>query len=784
MQTLLKPLRRTALFLFSLFFPVVLVFPAHAVEPRPLTMAPLAEIPPAQMEAYATIRDHIEKRLQRPVHLAPGKNYTDLLNQFGEGKIDIFFGGSYTYQLAKERYGAIPVAQWKIDGKTDFQSYIFVRKESGIEDLRQLQGRRFAFTDPLSTSGYLVPRVRMAEEAGIIDPSQFFSEIKFKQNYRDLFDAVFLGEVDAGAIASYQFDGFGRRAQLLRVIWKSPPLSFGFVFANGQTLFETEIAEIRKAFFSIGKTPETESLAKVFEFVEPPKNVHDWVDGYRKRLDALPRVEPHPKERPLLPKMPSSLLSPGLSLIIIAILFVPLLLYVLYDTWRNRERLSKGFSLRLVVAFVVVIFLAGLVTVVAIYFPLKERLTRNADESAILFTQTVLLAAHDAILHGDKTYLARYAESLIRQHEAELTHVAFYGKEGALLASAGRVPLEETLSLSTISLPVMVGEQQEGKVAIGFSQERATRVWKEALFAILLITLLTTLIAILVALKDTLRITQPIADLTAYTKQIAAGQLDQKAPVVSNDEIGQLAEAFNQMMEKLKNTIFREKKLEDINVVLAEASHRLKNVIAGINNYAFLLQEKFPHDSSGRREVDLIREKVKEFYDIAGMLVLRETSFKSVDLLEVLNKAVANADSRAKENSIEIMTRHDPPPFKIKGDGERLTSVFDNLISNAIEALMEKKEGTRSIQITFRRREDKIIAEVEDNGSGILEEILPRIFDPFFTTKGEKKGTGPDLYTTYLAVKQHGGRIDVEQREEGGSRFIVEFPTNPEGLDD
>ncbi len=460
MRTLLRPALQTiTTFFFLLFFLAVFAFPARAAEPRPLTLAPLAEVPPAHMEAYEAIRDYIEKTLRRPVRLAPGKSYDDLLGEFGEGKVDVFFGGGYTYQLAKEKYGAQPVAQWKIDGKSHFQSYIFVRKESGIEDLRQLQGRRFAFTDPLSTSGYLVPRVSMAKEAGIRDLNTFFSEVKFKQNYRDVIDAVLNGEVDAAAVASYQFDGFGRRAQGLRVIWKSPPLPFGFLFANGQTLTETEIAEIRKAFLSIGKTPETESLAKVFEFVEPPKDVHDWVNDYRKDLKELPPLEQHLEERPLLPKIPTSLFSPTFSLKTIAILFVPLFLYVLYDTWRNRERLWKGFSLRLVVAFVVVIFLAGLMTVVAIYFPLKERLTRNADESAILFTQTVLLAAHDAILQGDKTYLARYAESLIRQHEAELTHVAFYGKEGALLASAGRVPLEEkALTLSTVSLPVMMGE--------------------------------------------------------------------------------------------------------------------------------------------------------------------------------------------------------------------------------------------------------------------------------------------------------------------------------------
>ncbi len=288
------------------------------------------------------------------------------------------------------------------------------------------------------------------------------------------------------------------------------------------------------------------------------------------------------------------------------------------------------------------------------------------------------------------------------------------------------------------------------------------------------------MIATLVALKDTLRITQPLADLTNHIKEITPDNLDKKARIASNDEIGQLADAFNQMMEKLKNILFREKRLEDISLVLAEVSHRLKNTVAGINNYAFLLQEQLPHDAPGRREANLIREKARQLDHIIGVFAFPETSFKPVDLLEVVKQAVAKTDSRARENGIEITIRHDPPPFKIRGDGERLAWIFDNLISNAIEALTEKKEGARSIQIVLCKREDKVIVEVEDNGHGISEEILSRIFDPFFSTKHEKKGTGLGLFIVYLTVKQHGGKINVERREEGGSRFIIEFLTKSE----
>ncbi len=408
-----------------------------------------------------------------------------------------------------------------------------------------------------------------------------------------------------------------------------------------------------------------------------------------------------------------------------------------------------------------------------IYFPIKQGLDRNHNEAEHLFTQTVLLTAREAILRENKTSLTHYAKALIRQHPSELTHVVFYGNEGTPLVSAGRIPPpEKSRSFSIISLDMVLGNQKEGKVEIGFSRERAYRDWIEIVSKMFLIALVTTLIAILVALKDTLRITRPLADLTAHTKQIATGNLDQQAPVVSNDEIGQLADAFNQMMEKLKNTIFREQKLEGINLALAVVSHRLKNTIAGINNYAFLLQKELPHDAPGRPHVvDGIREGTGQIDRIIEMFVLRETSFKSVHLLEVVKQAVTKADSRAnglengsgtRENGVEITIRPDSPSLKIKGDGEQLGSVFDTLISNAIEALMEKEGGKRAISIALRRREDKVIAEVEDNGHGIPKENLSKIFEPFFTTKGEKRGTGLGLYIVHTIVKRHGGKINVE----------------------
>lgn len=232
-------------------------------------LVPVSEVPTIQSEIFQAVCNYLSEELKRPVHLTFTKSYSDLQERFGEGKIDIVFGGPYNYVLAREKYGAQPLVIRKLEGSVEYKSYIFVREESNINTLHDLKGKRFSFTDEISTSGYLLPRIMMFED-GIHDPNTFFSEIKFKRTYQDVLESVLLGEADGAAIASFQFEGFGLRNRTLKVIKKSPLLRLGPVFANPLTLSQAEMEEIKKAFLAIGKTQRTERLAKILqtEFLE------------------------------------------------------------------------------------------------------------------------------------------------------------------------------------------------------------------------------------------------------------------------------------------------------------------------------------------------------------------------------------------------------------------------------------------------------------------------------------------------------------------------------------
>ena len=158
-----------------------------------------------------------------------------------------------------------------------------------------------------------------------------------------------------------------------------------------------------------------------------------------------------------------------------------------------------------------------------------------------------------------------------------------------------------------------------------------------------------------------------------------------------------------------------------------------------------------------------------------------------IDVPPLLEQSLILVRHHLKAENIKLETSLSQDLPKIMGNAHQLEQVFINLLRNAIQAI-EAQEATRQIFVSVRlakglpnspkvlRFGSWVEIEIADTGTGIPKENLARLGEPFFTTKPPGKGTGLGLAVSLEIIEAHGGIISFSNREEGGTRVILQFP--------
>lgn len=149
-----------------------------------------------------------------------------------------------------------------------------------------------------------------------------------------------------------------------------------------------------------------------------------------------------------------------------------------------------------------------------------------------------------------------------------------------------------------------------------------------------------------------------------------------------------------------------------------------------------------------------------------------------LDLNEVVEAGLYFLESRCARSGITIARAMSPELPEITADASQLRQVFVNLAVNAIQAMPDG--GT--LKVSTRRAGDRAVLTIEDNGTGMREDVLKKIFIPFFTTKDVNEGTGLGLPVVHGIVTSHGGTIHVESSPGQGTRFDMELPVATDEL--
>jgi C4-dicarboxylate-specific signal transduction histidine kinase len=152
---------------------------------------------------------------------------------------------------------------------------------------------------------------------------------------------------------------------------------------------------------------------------------------------------------------------------------------------------------------------------------------------------------------------------------------------------------------------------------------------------------------------------------------------------------------------------------------------------------------------------------------------------KLIDLNYVILDAIDLINLQLKKNSIDLVFVLDDTIPKITGDKISLEQLIVNIILNSKDAILEKEfeseEENGTIRITTFAADGAVMMIIQDNGSGISEDIKHKIWSPFFTTKKREHGTGIGLSICSKILKDHKATVDI-QSDKNGTQFSIRFP--------
>lgn len=282
-------------------------------------------------------------------------------------------------------------------------------------------------------------------------------------------------------------------------------------------------------------------------------------------------------------------------------------------------------------------------------------------------------------------------------------------------------------------------------------------------------------------------ISRPLQRITLAAVQVSDGAYGTEVDLrQSNDEIGVLADSFNEMsrkmasdieqLQELGNRLIRTEKLAAMGTLSAGVAHEVNNPLASISSLIQMMQAKPDLDDGTREKLSVISTQIQRITrvtkDMMDFARVRPAAKNPVNINEIIETSLrlASFDDSFKKLQIKKFPTENLPA--IFADADQLQQVFLNLFLNARDAMPDGG----SLKIETGQIDGEIRIEIADAGNGIASDNLKKIFDPFFTTKSAGKGTGLGLAVCYGIITAHGGRIEAASNKSDGTSFMIFLP--------
>jgi signal transduction histidine kinase len=351
-------------------------------------------------------------------------------------------------------------------------------------------------------------------------------------------------------------------------------------------------------------------------------------------------------------------------------------------------------------------------------------------------------------------------------------------RTGRAASAAVQWTKERSSAEAFAALPLLDRERTMGVLLAGTSLREQMGLERSILWIGIWVVCGGIVIGVLLGWWATERITRPVERLAAGARAIAGGDWSAKVDVLSKDEIGELAQAFNHMTGELieqRDRAIQAERVAAWRELARRLAHELKNPLFPLQITVENLQrarerpefDEVFRESTATLLAELANLKIiiGRFGDFAKMPPPR---FENADVNQIVREVMKLYDARLR--NIEAVLELADGQLKAPVDADQLRRALGNLVLNAMDAM--PSGGT--LRVSTGRENGSVRVSVSDSGQGLTEEECARLFTPYYTTK--QHGTGLGLAIVQSVISDHHGKIAVISEPGRGATFVIDLP--------
>jgi len=402
--------------------------------------------------------------------------------------------------------------------------------------------------------------------------------------------------------------------------------------------------------------------------------------------------------------------------------------------------------------------------------------------------QVSFFNANDSLLMANSSNIERQIPLTIKSSNDTITRILKFTSDGDEYLVASRfIPNKPACYKCHGNKTAVLGAVQVS-VSLSQTKEQISLI-SDMMIGNGLLSFLVMTIALSLMIR--LLVSKPLIHLSDKMRQVEKGDLSIRLSGNRQDEIGVLTKSFNTMVERLADSLQRLEqthqqelqhadRLATLGEMAAGLAHEIRNPLAGISGAIHVLTEEMNETNPNRKIMEEMQNEISRLNNTLSRFLTysrpADPEFSEVDLHQVIESSLTLCMRSNQFSNIELKKDFQAGSEKIFLDPTLIQQVFINLILNAAQIL--GSNGTLTISTRKVRTapdgQPALQIEFSDNGPGIPRHIIQDIFKPFFSTRPQ--GTGLGLAIVKHIILQHNGTIFVENKKEGGARFIITLP--------